>query len=52
QLPPSYRRPAATPLVAVSPTSAAPADAAPTPRPAPAPADGGPGPSNPAGIIF
>ncbi len=52
QLPPSYRRPAAMPLVAVSPTSAAPADAAPTPRPAPAPADGGPGPSNPAGIIF
>ncbi|QIL43812.1 glutaredoxin family protein [Acidovorax sp. HDW3] len=52
QLPPSYRRPAATPLVAVSPTPAAPDKAEPSPRPAPAPADGGPGPSNPAGIIF
>jgi len=57
QLPPSYRPPAATPLVAVKPIEAAPAAekpkaAAPArPAPAPRPADG-PTPSNPAGIRF
>lgn len=58
QLPPSYRPPAATPLVAVKPIEAAPAAekpkaAAAPARPAPAtrPADG-PTPSNPAGIRF
>jgi glutaredoxin len=57
QLPPSYRRPPATPLVAVQPPPAAtpPAQqAAQQPAPqvqAPAPSEG-PGPSNPAGIRF
>ncbi|GAB1386583.1 hypothetical protein MASR1M59_17310 [Melaminivora sp.] len=54
QLPPQYRRPAATPLVASSPkpTPAAPGREASTPanpRPQPAPQRN---PSNPAGIIF
>lgn len=56
QLPANYRRPAATPLVAVKPVEA---PTAPPPRPAPArpapapaaPVDG-PTPSNPAGIRF
>lgn len=51
QLPPNYRRPPATPLVAVvekAPAAEAPAPAAPRPAPAPAPA----APSNPAGITF
>ena len=53
QLPPSYRRPAATPLVAAVPLPAAPAKApASEPRRTPAPAPGSPAPSNPAGIIF
>jgi glutaredoxin len=51
-LPPSYRPPAATPLVAVvaapAPAPAAAARPAPTPAPAPAPAE----PPNPAGIRF
>ena len=56
QLPPSYRRPAPTPLVAAKPAApatetAAPAAATPAARPAPAPATGK-SPSNPAGIIF
>ena len=56
QLPPSYRHPAAMPLVAVKPTaaaaeSAAPAATTPAARPAPAPANGR-SPNNPAGIIF
>ena len=56
QLPPSYRRPAPTPLVAAKPAApatetAAPAAATPAVRPAPAPATGK-SPSNPAGIIF
>lgn len=55
QLPPHYRRPAATPLVPVKriePDSAAtPAPQRPEPRTEPAPA-GGPGTSNPAGIRF
>lgn len=57
QLPPSYRRPTPTPLVAVvKPTAAAAetaaaAPVAPAARPAPAPANGR-SPSNPAGIIF
>ncbi|MBS0466138.1 MAG: glutaredoxin family protein [Proteobacteria bacterium] len=56
QLPPSYRRPAPTPLVAVvkpaaAAESAAAAPVAPAARPAPAPANGR-SPSNPAGIIF
>lgn len=53
QLPTNYRRPAATPLVAVKriePASAAPERPA-APRPEPA-APSGPGPSNPAGIRF
>ena len=60
QLPPNYRAPAATPLVAVKaaePATAAASAAAPTrapdPRPRPAaPANEGPTPSNPAGIRF
>lgn len=59
QLPPSYRRPAPSPLVAAVPaTPAAPATArAPEGRPAPAPAPApvaptGPTPTNPAGIVF
>lgn len=56
QLPPNYRRPAATPLVAaVARPAPAPAANAPTPaaQPAPAPAGpSGPTPSNPAGITF
>ncbi|MDB5891923.1 MAG: glutaredoxin family protein [Polaromonas sp.] len=53
-LPPSYRQPAAAPLVAVvqkaaAPASAAGADARPAARPAPAPAAA---PANPAGIRF
>ena len=59
QLPPGYRRPAPTPLVAARPaapateTAASPAKAAPAARSAPAsgPANGRT-PSNPAGIIF
>ena len=58
QLPPSYRQPAPTPLVAVKaaePAVAASAPvaraAAPRPRP-PAPVNEGPTPSNPAGIRF
>lgn len=53
-LPPSYRRPAATPLVAIAPAPAV-AGAAPTPaaRPAPAPAPRpAPNNDNPAGIKF
>jgi glutaredoxin len=54
QLPPSYRNPDPTPLVAVE--RPAPAQQARTPAPAPqraeAPAPGEPGPSNPAGIRF
>lgn len=56
QLPPSYRRPAATPLVAAVPPAAAPAQtpaSAPRRAPVPAPAaPSGPAPSNPAGIVF
>lgn len=56
QLPPSYRRPPATPLVAVSskPAAVTPeSPAQPAARPAPAPAAAtGRSPSNPAGIIF
>jgi glutaredoxin len=53
QLPPAYRQPPATPLVAVqqpAPRAAAPAPAAAAPAPAPSPA--GPAPANPAGIRF
>lgn len=52
QLPTSYRRPGATPLVPVSDKSAP--KAAPETAPSTAPADTRPstGPSNPAGIIF
>ncbi|HZN47918.1 MAG TPA: glutaredoxin domain-containing protein [Ramlibacter sp.] len=56
QLPPSYRNPDATPLVAAqqpSPRQPAPASASRLPQPqaeAPAPSD--PGPANPAGIRF
>ena len=53
QLPPGYRRPAATPLVAVAvQPAAASADEAPAPAARPAPAANGRTPSNPAGIIF
>lgn len=56
QLPPSYRRPAPAPLVAVTAKPAAPATenaASPAARPLPAPAQpAGRSPSNPAGIIF
>lgn len=57
ELPSTYRPPAATPLVAVQPLAAPPADPAQAPRPerpapAPAPAPSGPGPGNPAGIRF
>ena len=58
QLPPSYRRPAPTPLVAAKPLAPAaegttPAPASPAARPAPAAAPAtGKSPANPAGIIF
>lgn len=58
RLPPSYKRPAATPLVAAKPVTpaSAPDEAAPSPLPAartvPAPAPSGPTPANPAGIRF
>lgn len=54
QLPATYRRAPATPLVAVVERTPAPANRAPAPsaRPAPAPAAPGPTPSNPAGITF
>lgn len=58
QLPPSYRRAAATPLVAVPPAPAAQAadkasSAPPARRPAaPTAVPTGPSPSNPAGIVF
>lgn len=55
QLPPSYRRPAPTPLVAVTAKPVAPAETAPAPAARPAapvsPATGRT-PANPAGIIF
>lgn len=56
QLPASYRRPAATPLVAVAAPAAAAAPAseaaAASPRVRPAPSTEGPSPTNPAGIRF
>ncbi len=59
RLPPGYKRPAATPLVAAKPAvpASAPADDAnavpPAPaRTVPAPPSGGPTPTNPAGIRF
>jgi len=58
RLPPGYKRPAATPLVAAKPAlpASAPAEAAapqlPAARTVPAPPSGGPTPANPAGIRF
>ncbi|SEA55175.1 glutaredoxin domain-containing protein [Acidovorax soli] len=55
-LPPNYRRPPATPLVAAKAAqpaaSDAPAGRTPAERPRPAPRIDGPSPSNPAGIRF
>lgn len=56
QLPSNYRRPPATPLVAVKAAQPAAPDAparrTPAERPRPAPSTDGPSPSNPAGIRF
>lgn len=52
QLPATYRRAAATPLVAVVERAAAPASRPAAPAARPAPAAPGPSPSNPAGITF